>query len=195
MQTVNHKNHGVGEVINKETKGNSTYITVRFKSGLESRYCIPDSFTIGILTAEGSLKDEVDEAIAEINLRNQEGFTKIPSTAVVPTTTSTGRRTKKSPKPVAIKGPVEEAYEAFLIKAGYETETPSGAPSTVYSYSGAIARHVLQEEHISWETLKNDIGTVIKKYEVGGIKEHIGARSNSTVLNALRRFEEFVNLA
>ena len=40
--------------------------------------------------------------------------------------------------------------------------------------------------------LKNDIDNIIKLYDVGGAKERIGAISNSTVINALRRFSEFV---
>ena len=65
MQTVNHKIYGVGEVISKEATGDGSYITVKFESGKEARFSIPNSFTLGIMVAEGSLKDEVEVAIAE----------------------------------------------------------------------------------------------------------------------------------
>ena len=63
MQTVKHKNFGKGEVISKEVKNDTTIITVKFENGKESRFSIPESFTIGIVEAEGTLKDEVDAAI------------------------------------------------------------------------------------------------------------------------------------
>lgn len=194
MQTVNHKKYGVGEIISKEAKENSTYITVRFENGIESRFSIPESFIVGALTAEGALKEEVETAIAEKNLREQEKLHKSADTTFITHSTSTSGRSRKSPKPVAVKGTVETAYETFLIDAGYETQTPSGAPSTVYSYSGAISKNVLDEEHITWEMLEDNIDDIIKKYDVGGPKEHIGAKSNKTVINALRRFKEFINL-
>ena len=65
MQTVKHKVLGVGEVIGREVKENGTYITVRFENGKEMRVAIPDSFVVGIMEAEGTLRDEVDAAIAK----------------------------------------------------------------------------------------------------------------------------------
>ena len=195
MQTVNHKKYGVGEIINKEVKGYSICITVRFENGLESRFSIPESFEIGALTANGSLIEEVEAAIAEKNLRKQEKLHKPDDTTEVTHSSTAVRHGRKASKPVTVKGPVETAYEAYLIDAGYETQTPSGAPSTVYSYSGAISKNVLDEEHITWQTLADDIDNIIKKYDVGGSKEHIGAKSNKTVINALRRFKEFVSLS
>lgn len=194
MNKVNHKIFGVGEVIDREDDNNGILLTVRFENGRESVFSIPESFTLGILTAEGNLQKEVDAAIAKKKAREQEILQSLNTAAVDSHSSSTGGRTRKSPKPVAVKGSIETAYEAFLIKAGYETETPSGAPSTVYSYSGAIARHVLEEEHITWDLLKDNIDDIVKKYDVGGAKEHIGMKSNKTVINALKRFKEFVNL-
>lgn len=194
MNKVNHKIFGVGEVIDREDDNNGILLTVRFESGRESVFSIPESFTLGILTAEGNLQKEVDAAIAKRKSREQEILQSLNTAAVDSHSSSTGGRTRKFPKPVAVKGSIETAYEAFLIKAGYETETPSGAPSTVYSYSGAIARHVLEEEHITWDLLKDNIDDIVKKYDVGGAKEHIGMKSNKTVINALKRFKEFVNL-
>lgn len=194
MSRVNHKIFGVGEVIGREISNDTILITVRFENGKESIFSIPESFMLGVMAAEGSLKEEVETAIAEKKLREQERLQSICTTTVVSRSGSNCIRGRKSAKPVAVKGAIETAYETFLIKAGYETETPGGAPSTVYSYSGAIARHVLEEEHMTWESLQYNIGDIVKKYDVGGSKEHIGIKSNKTVINALKRFNEFVNL-
>lgn len=84
-------------------------------------------------------------------------------------------------------------YEKYLINIGYKQTTPSGHPSTVYQYLKAI-RNVCDEERISLNGLKENIGAIVAKYDVGGEKETIGAKSHKTVINALKRFEEFVNL-
>ena len=194
MQTVNHKIYGVGEVINKETTEGGIYITVKFESGKEALFSIPDSFTLGIMVANGDLKDEVDAAIAEKKAREEARLEELKATsAVVATTTPSNRHGRTPAARVAVKGPVETAFEEYLIAAGYETETPSGHPSTVYAYSGAIDRHVLENERITWDVLRSDIDNIVKKYDVGGKFEHIGAKSNCTVINALKRFREFVN--
>lgn len=84
-------------------------------------------------------------------------------------------------------------YEKYLISIGYKQTTPSGHPSTVYQYLKAI-RNVCDEECIGLIGLKENINAIITKYDVGGEKEIIGAKSHKTVINALKRFEEFLNL-
>ena len=192
MQTVRHTIFGVGDVVKKEVKENNIHITVMFENGKESRFSIPESFTVGMLTAEGDLIEEVEAAINEKKMREQENLRRISAAPETFRLTTCGYG-KKHPKPVDVNGSMEAAYEQYLVQAGYETKTPSGAPSTVYSYIGAIARHVLEEEHITWEMLRDDIDTIIAKYDVGGTKEQIGAKSNKTVINALKRFQELVN--
>ena len=71
MPTVKHKMFGIGEVINREVKDNGMYITVKFENGKEMRFAMPDSFTLGIMVAEGSLKEEVDKAIAKKKAREE----------------------------------------------------------------------------------------------------------------------------
>ena len=194
MQTVKHKMFGVGEVIAREVKENGTYITVRFGNGKEMRCAIPDSFTLGIMVAEGRLKDEVDAAIAEKRAREQARMEQLRAISAEITASAPSHRHSRTPSaPVTVKSSIETAFEAYLISAGYKTETPSGHPSTVYSYSGAIERHVLENEHITWDVLRADIDNIVKKYDVGGIFEHIGAKQHSTVIDALKRFNEFVN--
>ncbi len=192
MQTVTHKIYGAGEVIGKEVKENGTYITVRFEGGKEVCFSIPESFTVGVLVAEGTLKEEVDAAIAEKTAREQERAQKILEAAKTSHAISARPRGRKHPRPVAVKGSIEAAYEEYLIRAGYKEETDHGDPSTVFSYLNAVNK-VLEEEGISWYTLKNDIGSIVGKYDAGGEKELIGAKSNKTVINALKRFQDFIN--
>ena len=88
-------------------------------------------------------------------------------------------------------GPIATAYEEYLISAGYKEETDEGAPSTVYSYVNAV-ESVRAEEGISWDTLKMNIDSFVSKYDEGGSMSWFGAKSNKTVINALKRFAEFV---
>jgi hypothetical protein len=194
MQTVTHKIYGVGEVINKETTENGTYITVRFESGKEVRFSIPDSFTLGVMVANGALKDEVEAAISEKRARKQARWEELKAASTEVATVAPSRRHGRRPQvSPPVKGTVQTDYESYLISAGYKTETPSGHDSTVYAYSKAISNHVLKNEHMTWDGLRSNVDSVIAKYDVGGSLAHIGARSNNTVIDALKRFQEFVN--
>lgn len=84
-------------------------------------------------------------------------------------------------------------YEKYLISIGYKQTTPSGHPSTVYQYLKAI-RNVCDEEGINLIGLKENISSIILKYDIGGEKETAGAKSHKTVINALKRFEDFLKL-
>ena len=196
MQTVMHKQFGRGEVIAKTEKEIGASIRVKFENGKELTLSIPDSFTLGIVTAEGDLVEEVETAIARrLEAKRQmikEALEKpLPSTTP-PRKTSTTRTTASKTK-VTSHSTITTDYEAYLIEKGYSTETPGGSKSTVYSYIGAIEKHVLKTENISWQTLKENIDSIIAKYDVGGEREKIGAKSKSTVINALKRFRDFIN--
>jgi hypothetical protein len=193
MQKVRHRIFGVGEVIARESNENGTYITARFGNGKEMRFAIPDSFTLGIMVAEGNLKDEVDAAIAEKKAREQARLEQLNATsAVIATSTPSNRHGRTPAARVAVKGPVETAFEQYLISAGYSEYSAAGNRSTVYAYTRAIKR-VLREEGLSWHTLQSDIDNIIPIYDIGGMKHHIGEDSNDTVIDSLKRFREFVN--
>lgn len=193
MQTVNHKIYGVGEVIDRAVKENGTYITVRFKNGRELKCGIPSSFFGGFLEAEGSLKDEVEAAIAEKEARDRARLDKlIAASAATAIPTPSNRHGRTPATPVTVRGSIEIAFEEYLVNAGYCEYTATGNPSTVFSYIHAIKK-VLEEEGLSWHSLQRDIENIVSIYDVGGSKQHIGAKSNCTVINALKRFREFVN--
>ena len=193
MQTVKHKVFGMGEVINREDKENGSCITVRFENGRESRFAIPESFAAGMIIAEGDLKDQVEAAISEKKALEQARLASLEAKATVVTTPKTSRRHGRTPAArIALKGPVETAYEQYLINAGYSEYSAAGNRSTVYAYTRAIKR-VLREEGLSWHTLQSSIDNIIPIYDIGGSKQYIGEDSNDTVIDSLKRFREFVN--
>ena len=193
MQTVTHKIFGIGEVIAKEVKENDIYVTVRFTSGKEMRLAV-QSFEDGFATAEGDLKEEIEKVISEKKVLEAKRHAEFIAATRARITTAAGYASgRKASSKMVVSGPIATAFEAYLINEGYATETPSGHPSTVYSYISAIENDVLDEEHISWDMLKSNIDSILPVYDVGGKKEHIGAKSNYTVINALKRFAEFVN--
>ena len=198
MQTVTHKIFGRGQVVGREEKENGTYITVKFeRTGEEKRFAIPKSFEDGILVAEGDLKNEIDSAIDAKNEANKAAI-KAMEEAIANEHTHQHRRvarnhganptwnTTVTNADVALK----EAYEAYLIDKDYSLETPSGSDSTVPQYIRGV-NDVLVEEHLTWSSLVSEISRIIPVYDEGGAKYNIGKKSNRTVINALRRFEEF----
>lgn len=180
MDMVKHKQFGMGEVVSKEVVGDYTYITALFDAGKEMRFALPHSFETGAVEALGSLKDEVDQAIAERQARL--------AAATTPAAAPSAPVKRAAAKPMP-SGPIPSAFEQYLIDQGYAIETDSGNPSTVYSYLNAVEA-IRVDEGISWDTLKANISSIVPQYDVGGAKELVGAKSNKTYINALKRFAE-----
>lgn len=86
---------------------------------------------------------------------------------------------------------MKKGFENFLVKQGYKLTTPSGNPSTVYDYLKRIDK-VCEWESTSWEGLANSIGVIVKVYDVGGEKEDFGKKSHRAVINALKRYQEYI---
>lgn len=86
---------------------------------------------------------------------------------------------------------MKEQFKEFLVKQGYSVTTPSGNPSTVYDYAKRIDK-VCEWENTTWAGLAENIGVIVAQYDGGGIKEELGRKSNSAVINALKRFSEFL---
>ena len=194
MQTVIHKKFGVGEVINKEVKASGTYITVRFSDGRESLMAIPLSFETGVVEAVGTLKEEVDKAKAEKRAREEKLALEREAMKLVKSSTpviKTKRIGRKPASKIKVKGSIQTKYEAYLEAAGYPVVGVSGNDSTVPAYSRAVEK-VIEKEGITWADLESNISNIIAKYDVGGVCEDFGNKSNKTVINALKRFGEFV---
>ena len=86
---------------------------------------------------------------------------------------------------------MRKQFEDYLIKQGYAVKTPSGKPSAVYDYIKRIDK-VCEIESITWHNLAMNISEVVIQYDSGGCKENIGKQSHHSVINALKRFSEFL---
>lgn len=84
------------------------------------------------------------------------------------------------------------AYKEYLIQQGYQQYTPTGNPSTVYSYSNAVEK-VRKMEKLSWLELGSRIMNIVAEYGPGGRKEAEGKKGNNTVICALKQFANFLN--
>lgn len=86
---------------------------------------------------------------------------------------------------------MKEEFTDYLINRGYSVTTPAGHPSTVYQYTKSIDK-VCEWEDMTWSGLAGNISMIVAQYDIGGTKEELGQKSNKTVINALRRFSEFL---
>jgi len=87
---------------------------------------------------------------------------------------------------------MKKYFEDYLISKGYKQTTPSGHPSTVYDYVKRIHK-ICEWENMTWGQLADNIQDVLSQYNMGGLKEELGNKSHKAVINALKRFSEFVN--
>lgn len=85
-------------------------------------------------------------------------------------------------------------FRKYLVEKGYKEYTPSGLESTVGQYIDAVEK-VLEEERMSIEEFNRRINEICFLYDIGGAKESIGERGHRTVINALKRYREFINPA
>ena len=194
METIRHKLNGTAQIIRRE----GDLIVIKYdKTGKESNLKFPDSFLTKpcLFVLDSKLQSEVD-AIAEARieeariLREEREAQRAQEQAI---RTATGENhSHKKPAKVKIRGMIEQSFEEYLIASGYSEETPSGAPSTVNAYIKAV-EYVMEEEKLTWQSLTTQISSVISLYDIGGAKEEVGSKSNYTYINALRRFEDFVN--
>lgn len=87
---------------------------------------------------------------------------------------------------------LKSEFENYLIDKGYKVTTDKGNPSTVYDYIKRIERVIRDENLDSWENIREKINDIVKKYDEGGEKEDCGKKSHRAVINALKRFQEFI---
>lgn len=87
---------------------------------------------------------------------------------------------------------MKEAFYNYLLELGYKDSTPSGAPSTISHYINSIEKIIAWEHLGTWNQLIQHLPILLRKYDLGGEKAHLGSIGHGTVINALRRFAEFV---
>lgn len=86
---------------------------------------------------------------------------------------------------------MQEQFENWLKSKGYTEKSASGNKTTIYKYLHSIDI-VLGLECYTWEELAQNIDSIIGKYDRGGPEADVGELSKRTVINALKRFQEFV---
>ena len=86
---------------------------------------------------------------------------------------------------------MQEQFKKWLIRKGYKEYTPSGNPSTVYTYVKCIDK-VCKIENLSWDALAKNIDYIVPLYDKNGEKANIGKQSHNSVISALKQFQEFV---
>ena len=194
MATVRHKFFGTAQIIRRE----GDLIVIQYdKTGTKSNLKFPDSFLTKpcLFVLDAELQREVDAIVEarkeEARILRAEKEAQRAQEKAVQNVVGTNHSHKK-PAKVKIKGMIEQSFEEYLIASGYSEETPSGAPSTVNAYIKAV-EYVMEEEKLAWQSLTTQISSVVSLYDIGGAKEEIGSKSNYTYINALRRFEDFVN--
>lgn len=87
---------------------------------------------------------------------------------------------------------IQDKFKKYLKNRGYKEFSSCGNQSTVYDYIKRIDK-VCGVENYSWHELANAIHKIIPLYDIGGEKEDIGNKSHRSVINALKRFQEFIN--
>jgi hypothetical protein len=194
MAAVRHKWFGTAQIIRRE----GDLIVIQYdKTGTKSNLKFPDSFITKpcLFVLDAELQREVDAIVEarkeEARILRAEKEAQRAQEKAVQNVVGTNHSHKK-PAKVKIKGMIEQSFEEYLIASGYSEETPSGAPSTVNAYIKAV-EYVMEEEKLAWQSLTTQISSVVSLYDIGGAKEEIGSKSNYTYINALRRFEDFVN--
>lgn len=76
-------------------------------------------------------------------------------------------------------------FEAWLLDNNYK-------PTTAVDYPDRL-RRLCAREKISYEYLAEHLSEIIPQYDKTGKKSSYGKRSHSSVINALRRFAEFLS--
>ena len=124
MDFVKHKLFGIGEVVSR--KGNC--LIVKFEDNSEKKFAIPQSFQLGILTAEGDLKKEVDDAIkVKEELAQKRESEQMLEKAKI-------ERIKKSPKKAYQK-------ENIAFKCNY---CDGGASALQVGYAGVCSKKTIE---------------------------------------------------
>lgn len=196
MARIEHKDWGIGEIITRE--GNR--MTVRFnKVGKEMKMNIPKSFVLGIFEIDDELQKEVDDALeaeretARKEREEKEALRQQKQAEMAPKNSrSTTKRTGKIYTKVTLTGDMEKDFESFMRINGYSKKSLNGDKSTIYSYITSV-KSIMRDEGLDWNELYQQISSIVPMYDIGGKKEDIGSKSNHTIINALRRFENFAN--
>ena len=80
---------------------------------------------------------------------------------------------------------MQKQFEEYLLAKNYSTTTSLDYPMRL--------ERLCRKEKISYEHLAQHLAEIMPQYENTGKKSSYGKRSHSSVINALRRFAEFLS--
>ena len=87
---------------------------------------------------------------------------------------------------------MKEKLREYLVRNHYREYTKKGVPSTIDKYVNSVDEVCCREE-LTWEEAAFCIDDLVSDYEKGGKNEAFGNRSNSTVINALKKYRDYIN--
>lgn len=79
---------------------------------------------------------------------------------------------------------MQKQFEEYLLAKNYSSLTSIDYPARL--------ERLCRKEKISYELLAQNLADIMPQYDRDGKKSSYGRRSHSSVLNALRRFAEFL---
>lgn len=82
---------------------------------------------------------------------------------------------------------MQKQFEQYLQSKNYSA-------TTAIDYPARLER-LCRKEKLSYEHLAQNLNEIMPQYEKTGKKSSYGKRSHSSVINALRRFAEFLSEA
>ena len=82
---------------------------------------------------------------------------------------------------------MQKQFEQYLLAKNY-------SPLTSIDYPARLER-LCRKEKISYEHLAQHLPEIMPQFDKNGKKSSYGKRSHSSVINALRRFSEFLSEA
>jgi len=80
---------------------------------------------------------------------------------------------------------MQKQFEEYLLAKNYSSLTSIDYPARL--------ERLCRKEKISYEHLAQNLADIMPQYDRNGKKSSYGRRSHSSVLNALRRFAEFLS--
>lgn len=83
-------------------------------------------------------------------------------------------------------------FREYLVQNHYSEYTGTGVPSTIDKYVNSV-NTVCCREGLTWEEAAYCIDDLVSDYDKGGKNEEFGNRSNRTVINALKKYRDYID--
>lgn len=88
---------------------------------------------------------------------------------------------------------MKEKFREYLVQNHYREYTGNGVPSTIDKYVNSVNK-VCCREGLTWEEAAYCIDDLVSDYDKGGKNEEFGNNSNRTVINALKKYRDYIDV-